>query len=84
MPRYFFHTADGHADVDLTGTDLRDDHAARMEAIRYGGEVLRDEPDVLWNGRDFRVEVTDDAGKLMFTIVMLAVDATRSTVVAAD
>lgn len=75
MPRFFFHTADGSRDRDTTGTELPDATAARVAAIRYAGDLLSDQPDVLWDGRDFRVEVTDEKSDLLFTIITLAVDA---------
>jgi hypothetical protein len=47
-------------------------------AIRFAGAVMHDEPDVLWDGRDYRVEVTNEADDLLFTIVMLSIDAPAS------
>lgn len=29
---------------------------------------------MLWDGRDFRVEVTDEGEQLLFTVIMLTVD----------
>ncbi|WP_374942335.1 hypothetical protein [Sphingomonas sp.] len=77
MPHYFFHTANGERHRDRSGVDLPDDAAARVEAIRFTGAVMTDEPDVLWDGRDFRVEVTDAEQRPLFTIITLAVDAPR-------
>lgn len=77
MPHYYFHTADGGRDIDRDGLELADDPAARSEAIRYAGAVMRDDPDLLWDGGDFRVEVTNEDKRLLFTIIMLAVDAPR-------
>ncbi|WP_120251137.1 DUF6894 family protein [Sphingobium limneticum] len=78
MPRYFFHTVDGGRDFDQEGTELPNDAAARKAAIRFAGAVMHDEPDVLWDGRDYRVEVTNETGALLFTIVMLSIDAPAS------
>ena len=75
MPSYFFHTADGTRDLDREGVELADDAAARKEAIRFAGAVMHDQPEVLWDGRDYRVEVTNTSGDLLFTIVMLSIDA---------
>ena len=75
MARYFFHTADGTRDWDAEGMELPDGGAARKAAIRYAGAVMNDEPDVLWDGRDFRVEVTDAERHLLFTVITLAVDS---------
>jgi len=80
MPRYFFHTADGGRDRDRQGVELADAAAAHKEAIRFAGTVLNDEPDLLGGGRDFRVEVTDERGDLLFTIIALAVDAPAAEV----
>lgn len=75
MPRYFFHSADGTRDRDTDGTELPDQAAARKEGIKYAGLVMAEQPDSLWDGRDFRVEVADEAQQLLFTIIMLAIDA---------
>ena len=78
MPRYFFHTAEGEEQRDPDGFECKDMTSARREAIRYAGAVLQDEPDVLWDGRDFRVVVTDEQDELLFTVVMLTVDTPRA------
>lgn len=70
--------ADGSRERDEEGTELPDHNAARREAIKFAGAVLNDQPDVLWDSRDFRVEVTDEAGLMLFTIITLAVDAPAS------
>ena len=44
MPRYFFHLNDGHTALDAEGTELADLNAARQEAVRFSGEVLREGP----------------------------------------
>jgi hypothetical protein len=72
---YFFHTADGGRLHDRSGMKLAGKGEARKEAIRFLGSILGDEPDLLWDGRDFRVEVTNEAGDLLFTVIALAVDA---------
>jgi hypothetical protein len=75
MPRYFFHTANGSVELDPDGTDLPDDGAARVHAIKFAGDVMHHEPDVLWDGSEFRVRVTDQKQQLLFTIEMKAIDA---------
>lgn len=79
MPRYFFHTADGGKHRDREGIDCPNRAAARREAIRYAGSVLHDEPDLFRDGRDFRVEVTDESQRPLFTVIMLAIDAIGTT-----
>ena len=74
MPRFFFNTVDGGRDRDLEGTEYADAAAARIAAIRYAGDVLSDTPDIIWDGKGFRVEVTDEREQLLFTIITFAVD----------
>jgi hypothetical protein len=58
MPRYFFDTADGHRFHDTEGTEVKDDAAARVEAVAVMGELLRDRPDLLSPSQVFRIMVT--------------------------
>ena len=76
MPRYFFHSADGSLDVDIDGAELADLPAARLEAVKLAGAILREEPEDVWHSGSWRVEVTDQSGSLLFTVVTVAVDAT--------
>lgn len=78
MPRYFFHTVDGGRERDTDGVELSSPAVARVEAIRFAGEVLTQDPDTLWDGREFRVEVVDEQKQLLFTIVTMAIDAPAS------
>ncbi len=75
MTRYYFHRTDGGFDPDTEGTELPDLDAARVEAVRYAAGTVRDHPDYVWDGNDFRIEVTDEGGLLMCTIVILGIDA---------
>jgi hypothetical protein len=75
MPRYFFTTADGTREPDLDGTELPDVASARVEAIKYAGEVLSDHPEIIWDGEDFRVEVSDANGLVLFTVVTMAMNS---------
>ena len=77
MPRYHFHCADGHREPDLEGTELADDEAAQHTAIAFAGEVLKYDPKDLWQKGQWRVEVTDAQGALLFTVITLAVDAPK-------
>ena len=77
MPRYRFHCADGTREPDTEGVELADDHAARAAAMQFAGQVLHDNPDEIWEHGQWRVEVTDDDGILLWTVITLAVDAPR-------
>lgn len=78
MPRYFFHTADHVRDRDVEGTMCSDLAEARRHAIRFAGAIVNDEPELLAEGRDFRVDVTDGEDRLLFSIIMLTVNTTAA------
>lgn len=63
MPRYFFHIRDGEFMPDEVGTELNDDHAARVQAVRACAEAIRDLGERFWNGEDWHMSVVDDTGR---------------------
>ncbi|OWK32312.1 DUF6894 family protein [Sphingomonas mucosissima] len=72
--RYFFHLSDGSRVPDEVGTELPDDAAARLHAVKYAGDVLQREPALL-EDEDIRVEVADQSGLVLFTVIVLVVTA---------
>ncbi|MDF2640592.1 MAG: hypothetical protein K0R64_3576 [Novosphingobium lindaniclasticum] len=76
--RYFFKVTNGVREVDLAGTELLDENAARREAVRFAGELLKDEPMLLDHGR-LLVSVRNEDGSIEFAItIRLEVKAIRS------
>jgi hypothetical protein len=63
MPLFFFHvTVADETSADEVGTDLPDRDAARAEAFRATGEMLRDESGSLPRHVSWRMHVTDSIG----------------------
>ena len=77
--RYFFNVAGAVHDPDNKGQDIASLSDARIHAVRFAADYLRDRPDVLWLGEEFRVEVTDKDRKPLFTFIAVGVDAPAST-----
>ena len=75
MPKYFFNLADGHVSLDQEGSEVVSLEQARIEAVIYAASILRDRPDEVWAGGNWRVEVADEQGILLFTVVVMALDA---------
>jgi hypothetical protein len=75
VTRYFFNQIDGVFKPDDEGLEFATLEEARTEAVRYAGEVLRDHPTLVWQGEDFRVEVTDRTRLVLFTIIVVGMDA---------
>lgn len=78
MPRYHFNSVDGQVDRDADGMVLPDVRAARLEAVRYAGELLRDDPDRLWQSGQWSIDVTNDAGERVFAIETHVVEGAQS------
>ncbi|MBB5717049.1 DUF6894 family protein [Sphingomonas aerophila] len=71
----FFNLAGAVYDPDVVGLELPTLEAARLEAARYIGELIRFKPDLVWAGEEVRVEVTDERQLVLFTIAVFGVDA---------
>ena len=74
----FFNLAGAVYDPDVKGLKMPSLVEARLEAARYIGEVIRDRPNLVWAGEEVRVEVTDDRQLVLFTVIVLGVDAPAS------
>jgi hypothetical protein len=68
MPRYFFHVHDGSSTKDTDGTEFLDIFEAQAEAIRLSGELLSELGGKFWDGEDWSLEVTDEAGRVLFIL----------------
>jgi hypothetical protein len=68
MPRYFFHVHDGSSTLDAEGTELLDIFEAQEEAIRLSGALLGELGGKFWDGEDWSLEVTGEAGRVLFTL----------------
>jgi len=72
MPRYYFDIVDGQNLPDALGSEHADLDAARIEAIRYSGEVLREMPERFWNAEEWTMTVSDARRAALFTLKFLA------------
>jgi len=68
MPRYFFSLSNGCVTTDQEGEELPGIAAARDEAIRMAGRILRNEGQRVLSGTEWRMEVFDDARQLVFRL----------------
>ena len=72
---YFFNQAGAVYDPDIEGVELATLSDARIEAVRFASEALRDQPDLAWRGEEYRVEVTDPDQLILFTFIAMGVDS---------
>lgn len=78
MPRYFFNLDDHHHDVDHEGTELVSAEEARVQAVIFAGDYLREHPKLVWDGSRFSVAVLDEAGTMLLTVVVTVENPSRS------
>ncbi|MBB5709455.1 DUF6894 family protein [Sphingomonas xinjiangensis] len=76
--RYFFNFSDGTSVRDQVGQELPDHRAARASATEYAAQLMRDHPTMIWEGSNFRVEVSDRAGLILLTIIIVGVEASAA------
>jgi hypothetical protein len=72
MPRYIFNVEDHVRDEDNQGTELADAAEARLRAIAFAAGMLADDPDLLWDGREFIVQVTNAKGEGVVDVIIRA------------
>lgn len=70
MPKYFFQVAGGSHVLDVDGTELPNASAARIQGIKFAGEILRDMPTLLYETADLKIDVTDENGLVLFTVLV--------------
>ena len=68
MPRYHFNVYDGVTLLDKKGVELPDTQFARREAIRYAGVLLEEGARLESLGAEWRMEITDDTGLILFRL----------------
>lgn len=75
MARYFFHIQGDDLVHDEDGTELPSALHAREAAARFAGEMLRDRPDLVLDQGYLGVEVADESGLILFSVMVLGNDA---------
>ena len=71
MPKYSF-TISSHRDQNPSVSDCVDDDAAKREAAGMFADVARDIANDLQSTPGWQIEVSDDAGRLIYTIKVAA------------
>lgn len=76
MPRYFFNIEDHIRDEDNQGTELADAAEARLRAIAFAAGLLADDPDLVCDGREFIIQVTNAQGEGVVDVMVRAENRT--------
>ena len=70
MPIFYFNLSDHTFEQDDEGTELSSVGEARAEAIKFAGNYLGDNPDMLDDGATFKVQVADANRNPLFAVVI--------------
>ena len=73
MSRYFFSVCKDSHPPDTSGADLEDAKSARREATLRMAEEMKANPDVIWNDEEWRIDVTDETGLILFSVYSSAI-----------
>ena len=68
MPRYYFNLHDHRYVPDPDGSELAGLEAAKRQAIKLAASILAGCPEEFLGSKEWRVEVTDRGGILLFTV----------------
>lgn len=68
MPRFHFNVYDGVTILDAEGVELASLDEACTEAIALAGQMLKDYPERVRSDEEWRIEVTDSTGLLLFRL----------------
>jgi hypothetical protein len=70
MPRFFFHSEDGHRFQDKEGTVLLDLATAKRDGVKILGELMLHDPDLFLATERFRIIIQDDTGLTLYVVEM--------------
>lgn len=75
MPLYFFHVRDGRSAPDSKGMNLSSIDHARLEAIRFSGELMARRAEAFENDNEWSLEVKSHTGLTLFILHFALVEA---------
>lgn len=75
MPRYYFRIHDGRSIFDTDEMVLANTSEARRTAIRISGQYFVDDADLVSLAEEWRMDVTDERGLILFRLDFVVTDA---------
>lgn len=80
MERYHIELRAADRVWETLDVEMADLDALRIEMARFVGELLRDHASQVWKDQDWRVDVTDETGLILYVMHIFATDsaATRA------
>ena len=81
MPAYSINLCANAEIADTMIVEMADLLQVRIELARFVGEMLRDHADLIWEDQDWRIDVSDGDGLILYALHVSASDtpATRGS-----
>ena len=79
MPRYFFDIDNHDHYVDEEGTELPSADDARVQAVIFAGDYLRENPGLVRDGGHLGVAVRDHSGTILLNVAVTTSDPADRT-----
>ena len=81
MPAYSINLCANAEIADTMIVEMADLLQVRIELARFVGEMLRDHADLIWEDQDWRIDVSDADGLILYVLHVSASDtpATRGS-----
>lgn len=74
MPHYHIELRTAERVWDTLDVERADVDALRVEMARFVGQMLRDHAKQVWADQDWRIDVTDEAGLILYVMHVSATD----------
>ena len=74
MPRYHIELRTDDRVCETLDIDRENRTDLRIEVARFVGELLRDHAGKIWEDKDWRVDVTDQSGLILFVMQLFVTD----------
>lgn len=75
MPRFKIDLRTDSHIADTLAVERDDQNALRIEVAKFVGETLRDHAMQIWVDEEWRVDVTDESGLILFVLHICATNA---------
>jgi hypothetical protein len=72
MQKYYINVRTESHIARTTEVERDDQTALRIEMARFVGELLKDHAELIWADEDWQVDVTDDAGLILYVMHIAA------------
>jgi tRNA threonylcarbamoyladenosine modification (KEOPS) complex Pcc1 subunit len=75
MPSYNIELRNAERIWETLAVEADDVDALRVEVATFVGELMRDHARTIWQDQEWRVDVTDERGLIMFILHIFATDS---------